>query len=380
MTLTDSTAYTYSNTMQGLFMEFKPKFQVTINSFPFSIPTNMVNKIIHCSESRNYTGNWYPLYIADTIQNTLLAGKVIESSILGNVTNWKIFYDYNISGHMTMKIRQYFDGVNWITSDSSNFHYDNLSNLVVKERYLTTNNGPSAVIDSLFYITGSSHLYKIKNFIVDITAGIVDIAGQTEIAYLGNKIDYIDYFDVNSSGLLNWTLRYKYNYNGFTPTGFVAYTVMNNIVSSSIYFQTHFNYNSQNLFSEYASINNFDTIIKRTYDYDNDNFLVNESKYQLNQANVYYKYFETNFTYTSGSAKINEEEKVSITIYPNPTKNILKIESPEPITHIQIINMKGQIVLEQHSTEISIAHLSPGQYIVYGSTETSTFTKKIIKK
>ncbi|QTV06384.1 GEVED domain-containing protein [Faecalibacter bovis] len=74
----------------------------------------------------------------------------------------------------------------------------------------------------------------------------------------------------------------------------------------------------------------------------------------------------------------------SIKLYPNPIKDILKIESDKEIKSIKVINTLGQQVgdykVNQSNTEVNFSGLTSGVYIVQITTVDGVITKKVIKK
>jgi Secretion system C-terminal sorting domain len=76
-----------------------------------------------------------------------------------------------------------------------------------------------------------------------------------------------------------------------------------------------------------------------------------------------------------------------ITMYPNPTKNVLNIKLPENIdvnvTSVTIANSLGQIVLKQkteNTTTINVSNLLKGIYIVSLSTNYGSWNGKFVKE
>ena len=66
------------------------------------------------------------------------------------------------------------------------------------------------------------------------------------------------------------------------------------------------------------------------------------------------------------SIEINSQEKSTISITPNPAKDILNIESPHPIESVQVINLQGQIIKEfdYPATSFDISELDQGLYVL----------------
>lgn len=79
-------------------------------------------------------------------------------------------------------------------------------------------------------------------------------------------------------------------------------------------------------------------------------------------------------------------KKESIKIYPNPTAEILNIETDSKINSIAIFDAKGSLIKNFEETGISngkrinVSDLISGIYMVKVKTSTSEFTKKFVKK
>jgi hypothetical protein len=78
-----------------------------------------------------------------------------------------------------------------------------------------------------------------------------------------------------------------------------------------------------------------------------------------------------------------EENKLNkITIYPNPVKSILRIESQEPIKKVSIYNLLGSKLLEvlDNFNEITMADLPAGILLVEIETQKGVTVNKVIKE
>jgi len=75
-------------------------------------------------------------------------------------------------------------------------------------------------------------------------------------------------------------------------------------------------------------------------------------------------------------------EKETISVYPNPASDYLRISTNGEISNVRIVNTIGQVVLEQNvglnDVTISTTDLSQGVYFVNIETKTGTTTQKII--
>lgn len=77
-------------------------------------------------------------------------------------------------------------------------------------------------------------------------------------------------------------------------------------------------------------------------------------------------------------------ENVEFSLYPNPTTNILHIETTqEDIKTVEIFNLQGKRVLQTNTREvksIEVSALNNGVYFVKLSTNQGEITKKFVKK
>jgi hypothetical protein len=84
--------------------------------------------------------------------------------------------------------------------------------------------------------------------------------------------------------------------------------------------------------------------------------------------------------YENGVLGINDNNKQTAILYPNPTNGILQINTHQEISFIEIYNLVGQKVLETKS-EIDISNLVSGVYFVIINNEDGySETYKIIKE
>ncbi len=72
----------------------------------------------------------------------------------------------------------------------------------------------------------------------------------------------------------------------------------------------------------------------------------------------------------------------SLSIYPNPASDIVKVNSEENINYIEILNISGQIVsfenVNTNNAEINISNLSSGVYFIKVYTANDVTTQKLI--
>lgn len=77
---------------------------------------------------------------------------------------------------------------------------------------------------------------------------------------------------------------------------------------------------------------------------------------------------------------VNEnEDQNNFKIYPNPSKNYIRIDYNQPINKIQIFDQLGKIYFQSnfYENQIDISNLKPGVYfITINEKETSKFIKE----
>lgn len=102
---------------------------------------------------------------------------------------------------------------------------------------------------------------------------------------------------------------------------------------------------------------------------------------QFQQPTLYYenKGDSSNPVFGGMAVSIQEIKEFYVSIYPNPTKNILNIKSFDRIKNIEIINIKGQVIKQINKAQqrISLNDLPSGTYLV---KITNVHDKQKIKK
>ncbi|MBK6821380.1 MAG: T9SS type A sorting domain-containing protein [Bacteroidetes bacterium] len=71
----------------------------------------------------------------------------------------------------------------------------------------------------------------------------------------------------------------------------------------------------------------------------------------------------------------------SVTIKPNPATDYVTFQSTSPITHIEIRNLNGQVVIRSNDTNINISNLNTGVYVAKVYTRNGNVsTSKLVKQ
>lgn len=98
-----------------------------------------------------------------------------------------------------------------------------------------------------------------------------------------------------------------------------------------------------------------------------------------------YSYGQTeDYTINVGTLGVNSNTHSDISFYPNPVENTLNIDSPHKIDAVAIFTVTGQkvsdLTLNATNTQVNIASLSSGIYIVKVSSNGQVQNLKLIKK
>ncbi|MEH6764214.1 MAG: T9SS type A sorting domain-containing protein [Aequorivita antarctica] len=76
---------------------------------------------------------------------------------------------------------------------------------------------------------------------------------------------------------------------------------------------------------------------------------------------------------------IEDLSSVDFKLFPNPTENILNIQSNNPIENVKIYSLQGILVNEYASNSIDVSQLSSGMYFVEVMADGKSATQKFIK-
>ena len=91
-------------------------------------------------------------------------------------------------------------------------------------------------------------------------------------------------------------------------------------------------------------------------------------------------FFVDNFTISTEGVGVETFEENTVSVYPNPAKNVLNINANSNINRVEVYNMMGQLVgsytANDVNTQINTTSYANGVYTVKISTENGTTTKK----
>lgn len=73
--------------------------------------------------------------------------------------------------------------------------------------------------------------------------------------------------------------------------------------------------------------------------------------------------------------------KNNVSVYPNPTSDVLFVKSPSTISNVTVTDFSGKVTrVNVVENEIDVRNLPAGMYIISGENKGGTFTEKFIKK
>ncbi len=113
-------------------------------------------------------------------------------------------------------------------------------------------------------------------------------------------------------------------------------------------------------------------------DIDNDGDIDIIQSYQTAGIGMY-----TTKIYKNSLATLSTEEfeAKNIFLYPNPTKNVITIQTPETIKNSIVYNILGEEMFQTNETSIHLSHLSKGLYMIQMEMQDGIIiTRKIIKE
>ena len=94
-------------------------------------------------------------------------------------------------------------------------------------------------------------------------------------------------------------------------------------------------------------------------------------------------YVDNFYFYKEPTAGIDDQDLVSLNMYPNPASDVLNISAQSTINSVEIFNVLGQKVIrmnvEDTSAEINVSNLNAGIYLIKYEINNRTSTKKFVK-
>ncbi len=82
----------------------------------------------------------------------------------------------------------------------------------------------------------------------------------------------------------------------------------------------------------------------------------------------------------TASLSTNKYNAIAANVYPNPTSDILNIQTAETITNVTAYNIAGQKVLQANTQTLNVSGLKAGVYVLKVETAKGSATLKFVKK
>lgn len=251
-----------------------------------------------------------------------------------------------------------------ITNNPSLFSLD-ISNLRGLKNAVITNNSSLKILESL-------SLYELENFELNNNSNLEELNfGKSSLSYVEDKLYKLKSLKIDNNKLLS--------------NVHLGNTLLEelNLCSSPKLESLDLNDNSELKFinikndsSEFMRFTGGDNLKEICADENDIEYL----KFQFPDVNI-----NSNCNCESSSLSLNNQlEKLSLTVYPNPVKNIIEIKSSKNILFIEIISFNGHKVyseiVNKTNFKTNISNLNNGVYFIKINLGDTIEIKKIIKK
>ena len=76
------------------------------------------------------------------------------------------------------------------------------------------------------------------------------------------------------------------------------------------------------------------------------------------------------------------EKKSKFSVYPNPTADVVNINTTSELTKITITDINGKVVknVPDNTTKIDVSNLNSGTYFITYDNEGKHYTNKVVRK
>jgi len=112
--------------------------------------------------------------------------------------------------------------------------------------------------------------------------------------------------------------------------------------------------------------------------------LIPNSEYSVKFSAIYNSsriYSESiSFFFTGLTDVTNQSKGSEVDVYPNPTEQFIRIKCSESVSHTELINLQGIVLLKSRKSELDLSAFPSGIYFVKVYYNNKFITRKIIKK
>ncbi|MET3537261.1 T9SS type A sorting domain-containing protein [Chryseobacterium limigenitum] len=237
------------------------------------------------------------------------------------------------------------------------------------------------LVDNVNYFNDVSDFYLKPDGSLYVVTSVVRTNDQLE--------EYSNFFVFNSNGTVNT----NFHSNGFVsiPSTNTASIQSKSIITAADYNSNYFllfenklisyspqgatqTINGSNIFSDGYSAN---FAFKNIKVYNNALYLLvcnyNENKIQLIKYNI---------NTTNLNTDNIPNNKINISVYPNPVKDILNIETDKRVEDVKVYDSSGKLInsLSFDNNKLNISTLSKGFYLIKIKVGDTYITKKFVKE
>jgi hypothetical protein len=194
-----------------------------------------------------------------------------------------------------------------------------------------------------------------------------------------NSLEYYEDDDSDPTNPLDHLFHAEYTYTNNELTSIDIYPIIQGSPGSTLAGQFVYEYNADGKVTKRTTTGVDEEII--TIAYDSDNFADSVTyEYPDNNQNFYIDEIQR-FYYQNTASVETALSKTAITLFPNPTRDFVQVESDEDISEIIVFNGLGQKVLQQTgSTAVDLSAFTKGVYTFLVSTPKGVLTSKIVKE
>ncbi len=259
----------------------------------------------------------------------------------GWVANGQRSYTYT-GGNKTSEVYSYWNGTTWVNSSRSDYSYNSNNDLqTYKYSYWNSvSNSWDSNSRSDYSYNSSNIAYEIENFSYNSGTTSWDNSSKYTGEYTGSNLTLLTISYWNGTEWIN-DMKVDYEYN---------------------------TYDQCTLVEVYGHWNSADTVWEKA-DYDE-------------LYNLYYELFD------DGVINIKTVNKIDFNIFPNPTNEVLNINTGnEQISSIAIYDNAGRIITQQNynsqvqgNLQINVSNLATGAYVIKLQGKNATGTKTFVKQ
>jgi len=265
-----------------------------------------------------------------------------------NLSDWTavIYYTFNYDSELRLneKSTYVYDGTSWNLSFTETWLYDSqdrlLDNTILSDGYT------------------QKLLYAYDEFDNKVLEAVQYLAGEVwENSYIFES-DY----DENNNILFESNIDYNYNYGDKTE-----YTYVDNLLSETL---------------KYDWSNEWIVSGHDIYSYDENDILSEVLSQYWDNAWVDFSRKDYYFSLHEVIAEIKNHSNLDVTIYPNPTSDILMLNNISKNAVISIFDISGKQVINQVNlnNQININYLTNGIYVLKITDNSETKTLKFVKE